>query len=213
MRIEHVKYLLPDYVLGKIEIEARSEVDRHVESCPVCSRELEDIRGTLNSVRQYQPTTPFPAYFNSILPRVRETLGHKTPDSWWTDPVLTKLALPFATAALAIGLLVNIGFFGREITPNAALTPMAEGLRPEDVVDFVMEASRPIWMVGQTQEVAQAIVGEHLTKEYFLQHSMTLGSQPDFEEELPFSSQQLLKDLDEEQIDRLLKKLGERTIL
>ena len=128
--------------------------------------------------------------------------------------MFTKLALPFATAALAIGLLVNIKFFGQEIIPDAALTPMTEGLHPEDVVDFVMEASAPTpWMLGQTQEVAQAIVGEHLTKEHFLQHSMTLGSLPDFDEELPLSGQLLLRDLDEEQVDRLLKKLGERTIL
>lgn len=214
MHTGHVKHLLPDYVLGKIEIEAKSEVERHIEGCPVCSRELAGIRETLNAARRYQPMAPSPGYFRSILPRVRETLGGKTSSSWWTGPVFTKLAVPFATGALAIGLLASINFFGEETNSDNALAPVVEGLSPEDVVDFVMEASRPtLWMVGQTQEVAQAIVGEHLTKEYFLEHAMTLGSQPDFDEELPLSSQQLLRDLNEEQVERLLKKLGERTIL
>jgi hypothetical protein len=80
---------------------------------------------------------------------------------------------------------------------------------PEDVIDFVAEASRPtLWTTRQAQEIAEKLVSGHVSEGHALPYVLLSESGEDVQQ-----TQQLLRELDESQIQQLLQKLGERAIL
>ena len=214
MRMEHVKILLPDYASGKLEAGMKQVVEGHLRECVTCRQDWDEVTQTFKDVHRFQLSSPSNSYFASLVPRVHERLQRKTPRPWLANPLFEKFGLPLATAILVVGLLVNIKEFDQTNSPQNPLSPVFDGVEPEEIVDIVMQDSRPIpWMTGQVQDVAQALIGDHLTREHFLEDAVASGFQPDFDGDLPISSQQLLRGLDEKQVERLLKKLEERAIL
>ncbi|MBI4429897.1 MAG: zf-HC2 domain-containing protein [Ignavibacteriales bacterium] len=214
MRTDHVSANLVDYVSGKLDAEARLQVEAHVRECQKCQLDLKEVSDALEQVKEFRDKAPSPSYFSSIVPRLREHLDGKAPMPWFDSPAFSKLVLPFATATVAIVLLVNIGGLNASNGTDKALSPLVEGMNPEDVVDMVMQDSPSTpWVTSQTQEVAQAVVSDHLTKGHFLQNALSMDLQSYFTDASLISSQQLLQNLDEEQIETLLKKLEERSSL
>jgi anti-sigma factor RsiW len=52
---EHLSYLLTAYAFESLSDAGRLEVERHLASCTACRAELEEIRGTVSSVRGAYP--------------------------------------------------------------------------------------------------------------------------------------------------------------
>ncbi|MBI3003859.1 MAG: zf-HC2 domain-containing protein [Ignavibacteriales bacterium] len=210
----HADIYLVDYVTGKLEPELRLRVEAHLRDCLKCQQGLEDVSYTFQYAGKVQHSTPASQYFSSIIPHVRERLENRTQWSWTDNPVFSKLALPLGAAAVALALLMNIAQFGPANGSVNPLSPIFYGIEPEDVVDMVVEESPPTpWTTRQTQDVAQAVVGDHLTRGHFLQDALTLDVQPYFYELSTISSQQLLQNFDEAQVEAILKKLEERGTL
>jgi len=77
MKCTDVKLLLTDFATGKLS-EAESDLVRsHIEACPKCRAELEEIKQILASLSALPPVhDPGEAYWASILPRISEAISH-----------------------------------------------------------------------------------------------------------------------------------------
>lgn len=207
MRIEHAKYLLPDYSIGKLDQAEQTLVSEHLQACDVCRADLDEIRGILAQLKTSDVVKPSNSYFSSLVPRIRQRLEGKQSSSWLGNPFTTKLVLPFSVAVLAIVLLTNVEFTVEE--PANPLNNLVADVLPEDVIDFVAEASRPtLWTTRQAQEIAEKLVAGHVSEEHALQYVLQTDPAESIEQ-----TQELLRELDESQIEQLLQKLGERAIL
>jgi len=208
---EHVKYLLPDLVLGRLEIGQSKFIEGHLRICAACQQEFDEFVKTAGVLSKQSEHTPTGAYFASIIPRVRRKIETRARRSWLESRPLRALALPLGTALLIIGVLMNVRIPIDDSDMESQFSSAISGLSPEDVVEAVAEEVRPNpWVNRQTQELALSVVGEHLTREHLLQHS---ASAEGIDVELPFNDMQLLRDLDESEMERLLQRLGERTTL
>ena len=207
MRIEHVKYLLPDYSAGKLEQAEQSLVSDHLQACDLCRSDLDEIRITLAQLETAETAKPSNAYFSSLVPRIRQKLEGRQSSSWLGNPFTTKLVFPFSVAVLAIVLLSSV-----ELTVEEPVNPLKNVVAdflPEDVIDLVAEASRPtLWTTRQAQEIAEKLVAGHVSEEHALRYVLQTDPAESTEQ-----TQELLRELNESQIEQLLQKLGERAIL
>jgi anti-sigma-K factor RskA len=115
--------LLGSYLLGELTVEEQGELERHLEECPECRRELDQARQSHDLLRQLAATEPPSELKGQLLAQVRgETPGHSR--GWWL--------WGSAAAALLLVAILGVGLF-REVTGDPAPTvPLsATALAPE----------------------------------------------------------------------------------
>lgn len=95
---------LPLYALGALQGEERLEVERHLEGCPACRREVESLRGdmALLALTTTGPKPPARARQRLLDAAKREPrrVEEKTSHPWW-------LPLPWL-ATVALGAIVIV---------------------------------------------------------------------------------------------------------
>jgi anti-sigma factor RsiW len=219
---EHIEYHLPDYVNGKLDEGLKETVESHLRSCASCRLEEERVRDVVLSLRGHQPASPAPSYFATILPRVRERLNRVDSPSFLAHPLAStasrlvgRLALPLAAAAVALVLLVRFPIASG--VGGSALNSMkiaVGNLSSDELAEAVLDESRqhPFVSVLGDHELAAAvpdkIVEQHLfTKEFYSQTSEVMG--PLFD----VTPSQAIEGLSDTEVDALLQRLAERTML
>jgi anti-sigma-K factor RskA len=126
--------LLGSYLLGELTVEEERELERHLEGCSGCRRELDRARQTHNLLRQLAATEPPPELKDQLLAQVREEIPARSAGGWWF--------WASAAAALLVVAVLGLGLF-RAITDDSssgvpltatALAPEAGGeVRVEEV--------------------------------------------------------------------------------
>jgi len=134
---------LAAFVLGGLEAEEAAEVRHHLDSCPGCQRQLEELRKVNRALEAAPPPTAPPAYLKGeILSRVRaeqlsrsnkvvaadgsspreeQRRSHST--SRFNRFKKLRIVLPSAAAAALVAVITLGVFFGllREETPVATI--------------------------------------------------------------------------------------------
>lgn len=222
MHTDHVEYLLPDYVNGKLEEGLNEAVESHLRSCASCRLEEERVREAVLFLHAERSTVPGPSYFATILPRVRQRLEHTgTRPVFSRPPVSTpsrlvgRLALPLAAAAVAIALLLQFPIVPGESGSHLNSMKLAVGdLSSDDLAQAVLDESRqhPFVSALGDREVAAAVpdrvVEQHLfTHDFYSQVAEATG--PLFD----LTPSQAIEGLSDSEIDALLQRLAERAML
>lgn len=215
MRTEHIKYLLPDYVNGRLDEELREAVESHLRTCTQCREEMEALRDAFEYLRTHAPERPSASYFATILPRVRQRLERKETGSFLSHPLFVRLVAPLAVAALAIVLLLHVPFFRteseREINP---LRSVVTGTSTEEIAQAVLEHSRQQPLGNDLSEgEISSLVAAQVIRHQFLEEEIDLQSASSLEPLFNSASTHAIEELSESEVDALLQRLGERTIL
>jgi anti-sigma factor RsiW len=219
---DHVEYLLPDYVNGKLEEGLNEAVESHLRSCASCRLEEERVREAVLFLHAERPPVPAPSYFVTILPRVRQRLEHTESRPVFSRPLAStpsrlvgRLALPLAAAAVAIALLLQFPIVPGGGGSYLNSMKLAVGdLSSDDLAQAVLDESRqhPFVSVLGDREVAAAVpdrvVEQHLfTRDFYSQTAEVTG--PLFE----LTASQTIEGLSDSEIDALLQRLAERAML
>jgi anti-sigma factor RsiW len=215
MHTDHIEYLLPDYVSGKLDEELKEAVELHLRSCVSCRLEADRVREVVLFLDAHRPNAPAPSYFTTVLPRLRRRLQQKESPSLLSRPVVARLALPLAVAALSIVLLLHLPVVPGESGSLLNSMRVAVGdVSADDLTQAVMDESRqhPFVSVLGDHELAAAvpdrIVEQHLfTEDFYSQASEAMG--PLFD----ITPSQAIEGLSDSEIDALLQRLVERTML
>jgi anti-sigma-K factor RskA len=143
MKCAEVHPTLAAFVLGGLEPEEDTEIQRHLHSCSECQSELEELRKVKRALDAAPPPTPPPAYLKEeILSRIRtEQLprSNKAGAAEESSPLEAqrrsqktsrfnrfkelRIVLPSVAAAALVAVIIVGGFFGflREETPVATI--------------------------------------------------------------------------------------------
>ena len=114
---------LGSYLLGELTVEEERELERHLEDCAGCQRELDRARRSHDLLRQLAVTEPPAELKGQLLAQVRgETSGHSR--GWWLWA--SAAAALLVIAVLGVGLLQAIGG-----DPSSAVPLTATALAPE----------------------------------------------------------------------------------
>ncbi|MGB2869695.1 MAG: zf-HC2 domain-containing protein [Bacteroidota bacterium] len=212
MPTEHVNHSLPDFILGKIGQEQRQEIERHLAVCPKCHEEYEGMKQTLSLLRDSAlPQPPF-AFFSGILPRLRERFDQPRRSLFWAAPFGERIVLPLAAAAVVVLMIVLTPVATGPDAPSNSLRAVLEQVSTSELVDVFTEDGAPAYGNSRmNQEFIESVVGEHFEKGGFVTGAALTEVGYG---ELPASLYQgIMSNLSDEDVDNLLKRLGERKIL
>lgn len=214
MPTNHVEYLLPDYVNGKLEESLRRGVENHIAECPRCESQFADLRETLKLVSGAHRQPPAASYFSSVLPRIRVRLEEKTTMPVVGRLVWTRLALPIAVGALAVALLLHVRVDTKDgATAHNPLGPVVRGVNTTELVEIAVDQMR--------RQLIQGPVGEAETNalfaatalhegEYLSDADVPLAMENPFFE---YSVAEELEQLSDADLEALVAGLSERTDL
>ena len=214
MRIEHVEYLLPEYLNGSIADSLRPGVEEHLKYCSSCNTGLAELRRTMEMLDTHGTTGPPSDYFTTILPRVRERLEREESRNVFTNPFLIRLALPIGAALLALFILSSFPFPGDETEAGGnPLQAVVHGSTSDELMDVVLDMvplqplSSPT-VEGETSSLlgVSALRGEHLLAQA---GEVSFVGEITLDETMPEG----LEQLNEEDLEALVQRLGERTTL
>ncbi len=110
----HFKEELQELLDGRLDLEARLEVEKHLQSCEECRRELEALRWTKRFSQQQYAAEAVPAKLEeNILAALnledrRSGRGTVFPWSWWPQPraILAYGLLLFVAIALVLSYFI-----------------------------------------------------------------------------------------------------------
>ncbi len=143
--------LLSSYLLGELTVEEERELERHLEKCLECRRELDRARQTHDLLRHLAANEPPAELKGQLLAQVRgETPGPSRASGFWVSAAAALLVV----AALGVGLLQAIGGDSSSGVPltATALAPEAGGeVRVEEVGEnFQVELE--VWGMPKLEE-------------------------------------------------------------
>jgi anti-sigma-K factor RskA len=144
--------LLGSYLLGELNAEEERELERHLEECAECRRELERTRQTHNVLRQLAANEPPAQLKEQVLARVREVTPARSIGGWWF--------WASAAAALLLVAVLGVGIFqGITGDPSAAvplasteLAPKAGGEARIDKVGENVQVELEVWSMPELEE-------------------------------------------------------------
>lgn len=211
MHTEHIKYLLPDYVTGRLEPDVQKGVEAHLKACNECVSEMENLREVLGNISQDKPYVPSARYFSALLPRIRQRLDANHERSFWTHPMFIRIIAPLAVAVLAIVMLSRVPFPAEQQNP---LKSIVADVSTDELEQVVLEQSQH--QAGgallMENELASLPTGKALEN-----HMTAIGSQTAVwidSEVIPNGVvPRAVNDLDDSELETLLQQLGERTVL
>jgi hypothetical protein len=210
---EHVEYLLPEYLNHGLEEPLHLGVEKHLEECASCRAELRELQEAFISLEVHTADQPPHGYFSSILPRVRERLEENTSRSFLAHPLVTRLAAPLAAGLVIFLVMIHVPFpIGEAEREHNPLQPVLSNVDSEELLDIVLDQvhRQALNTVGESEASSLLAVpilrSDHLLND--VQH-LSMRDEPLLSTNLPEG----LDQLSESDIDVLVQRLGERTIL
>jgi len=134
--------------LGIASGRRRAEVLRHVEHCPRCSAELEQLSIISDTLLQLAPEVEPPIGFElRLAARLRESAGPREVSHWRRASVWALAAVLIVVVGLGVGSLIGTGHRNPP-TPavSSTLTSAALIVHGSRVGEAIVSAGNPSWM-------------------------------------------------------------------
>jgi len=214
VRIEHIEYLLPEYLNGTLADSLRPGVEEHLKHCSSCRTALSELRQTMEMLEARVPADPPSAYFTTVLPRIRERLEGKESRNVFVNPLLAKLALPIGAAVVVLFILLSLSSLVSESeTANNPLQAVVHGSSTDELIDVVLDMMPLHPLSSPTLEVeTSSMLGVRLLRgEHLLADVNEASFAEDFTLDETMSEE--LEQLNEADLEALVQRLGERTVL
>jgi hypothetical protein len=208
---EHIQYDLMDYVTNRLSVIDRERVEIHLKECVRCQFEYKEFLTTADTIKQNTVAKPMPAYYPTILPRVRERLASQHQHRGTSNDGLTKIVLPLAVSVLLLFFVVKTPMSNQdESVQKDALHQAMKDFNEEDVAQALEKEYTGI-SSSPALEIASAVIAEDLQGELFLKSAVS--HQLENGEIAEMDIEGMISDLDGEQVDRVVSGLSERNIL
>jgi len=104
-----VQGMLSEYIDNRLSTEDKSLVERHLQTCEACSKELESLRMTVQLLHRV-PEVPVPRSFTVTVPAPRHESAFGPASLRWLRPATAIVAI--ALVVLLMGDFLNV--FGHE---------------------------------------------------------------------------------------------------
>ena len=212
MLTRHIQFEIADYFDGKLDEAARHRVEEHLNVCERCREDLEIISSALSNIKTLPADSAPPAYFESFLPRLRKNIDGKHGKKRTWNPKLVPAAASALALAVFVFVFLQISAPGRQSGLKDSFKPLIAGLSVDEMAEvmgsqlhgeILFEAENPAAYntVYKRQFDAENVVKDAIG-EKIITPSLT---ENDY--------QGVIESLNEEQVDRFILRLKERTIL
>lgn len=153
MNCRRARHILMQEAAGALDEKRSRALRGHLERCPACAAELEDLReaGRIFGRARAPLADPSPAVWESVRERIQASTGRKNVPA--RRPLMWGVATSFAAAALAIAGYFTLGTF----TPQGGLDS------PPAALQSIAPQEAPPPHVREPQPPAQSAEGSPVT--------------------------------------------------
>lgn len=138
---------LAETALGVVSGRRRSEVLRHVETCPTCSVELEELVIVADTLLPLAGESEPPVGFElRLAQRLQADASQRSPRRLRRTGVLLAAAAVTAALGFGIGALATSGSSAGPSEAMANITSASLSSRGHVVGEFLVSAGKPAWM-------------------------------------------------------------------
>lgn len=199
---DHIEQRLTDLVTGGLADGEKNEVQEHLDSCPLCRERLASLRKTIAVLEQSRHSKVPEGYFGTILPRLRQRIDRPGGLRSLLDFRWPHLAAPIGAAILVTGLLTAIPSANQGTRNLAAAT---RGLEAGDLADVYFDELQitPLATTPPEDLAKGAVSGLDLSK----------GLLEVMLDENVMQELKTVDELDEEEVEIILRRLETRTLL
>jgi anti-sigma-K factor RskA len=148
---DRFKEFLGSYLLGELTIEEQRELERHLEGCSECRRELDRARQTHDLLRQLAANEPPPELKDRMLAQVMHENPTRFGSVWfWVSAAAALLVV----AVLGVGVLRTITDDSSTGVPLSAtaLAPEAGGEVQVEEVGENLRVELRVWDMPELEE-------------------------------------------------------------
>ena len=136
MNCAQVRAHLGDHLEGDLDGSVRAQVDGHLEACPNCANELQELRSTVALVRSLPDLAAPVGLADAVMRRIEDGEGRRQRLSFsvrrWIDP---RLALPLAAGVAGILFYAGMNEIPVDQSNFSAVIPSAEVVADQIAID------------------------------------------------------------------------------
>lgn len=191
---------LSEYLEGELPLQEREQVEAHLQSCPSCVAERDELAALLNALGELPPAELPVGFHEALMERLRREANKKRegiePEA--TKPVLMvrpggkrQVTGRFASLAAGVLLLVAVGFGGLSVYsfqrgPGRAGTAVKYAAEPEEALAEPETAGQaPLRMMAAPPEERSANTAEPGNAEEKMADAAGIETEEEAPEEAP----------------------------
>ncbi|MBI2618633.1 MAG: zf-HC2 domain-containing protein [Ignavibacteriales bacterium] len=220
-RINHPEFqhMLPDYLTQSLDEEQRDKLEQHLEVCADCRATVESLKRLFGKLASRAPAVPPVNYFSTVLPRIRVRLQFSKRPSILSRLFPVRRALdssiqllvdrwlaPIVTVVITVVLVSHIEL-GESESGNG-LRSVVNSLTADELAEvFVGQAQEEsLTSLGVVDVFSADVLNQAEAQELF-------GAILDDETIDEYVPLQGFPELNEREVETLLQRLKERTML
>jgi hypothetical protein len=206
--MKHVNELMADFVVGGLDVGTRLDVEAHLAVCPSCRREIDEVQKVFGALSERAFPEPPAYYFASLRARILARLDHPRWD-WLRTVFTSRLFAPAAAGGLALALLLQVQLFPeRETSRVGILSAVDQG----EILDAVRwpHGSAGGLQIEDLAATSSAVAGleRELARVLLSSNGSVLWNDVGGTDTRYF-----LESLQDDELNELLQRLKERTII
>jgi hypothetical protein len=207
----HEHHELADYLAGRVDDGTRSAIDAHLKGCVSCREQAAELRTALGALPARSFSDPPPSYFSTVPARVRMRLEQPRRGSWIGSPIIARVLAPLATAVVVIAILVELTTMERSamMEEQSVLADL-----PAESRNLGLDALHAQYFFDhnlRTQDLAASLLPlSTLHSEFAL---LLMDAPIEATRWTDIDTRKLLGELTEQELERVLERLQERTFL
>jgi len=208
--------MLADFVWERLDDSQRSLARQHLSECQDCSSEvraLTELREIMDAQNVSQPPSH---YFLNLLPRIRSRIGTRAEPRLFRSILSSRWVLPLAAMALMVSLFVSTStLMNVSQTGDHLISKIPNGWGEDELLELTdrqIEKFPLSPMLDLQDNLAYAISTDYIADQ--LAGAVFAGNV--FVETVPFSSglaREVLREMNDEEVEKLIQRLSERTLL
>lgn len=200
-----------DFITGHVDELEHARIESHLLECAECQKIYQEFAAAEIVWKDSIPSSPGPIYFTNILPRVRERIATKRKSFLELDTNLTRLLVPLAASLFLIIVLTKVTTdYSTESGQIEALRQTVKDYNADEVIQAISTTYAHSTIV-QNQDIAGSAIIEHFSGDNFF--GETVIKQIESEDVTDIVIEGVISNLEGEQVDQLLSRLSERTML
>ena len=205
MKHESIERLLPDFAHGRLDDSDAESLREHLTTCGACRTRLAAMQPLMQDLDAWRPKVP-EGYFQTVLPAFRARLESREPRAGKVGSSWMRLLAPLGAAVVVAGLLASLPP-GPPKEGQNGLRDLAGEFDAGEFAESILEELETSLVGQQQQEMIAQTVPENAATRQLLEH---IAGENGLEELAPLRA---VDDLENEELDAVLRRLEQRTFL
>ncbi len=128
------KFLLPDFIQGKLSQIESTILREHIDKCKICTYEYKNLKSILNKLENENQKEPDETYWINLLPNIYQKISSKKFNYYQKYfPQIVGSAVILIFIALLIVKLFNYNWYNEEFPKNAEILTLLDSVDQDGI--------------------------------------------------------------------------------